>query len=189
MSDDLSKGAIQAGQAIDIARRLESALETLGAQGKGLHEKVGSVEDRLPAALVSKLRYIASVRNKIVHEDEVLPDAELAAFTKSGKQAADALAALQAGPRPAQARSPAKPRKPAKRRAAAAPAAPTPARTASPLPLFIMLLLAGVTLVFLLVLLGNDGISLGIGAFATFFALGAYFLRRLGRLSTDPAPR
>jgi len=50
-------------------KNLEKLLEHgLGASGKGLHEKVSSVQDRLPRPLVKRLRYIASVRNKFIHE-------------------------------------------------------------------------------------------------------------------------
>jgi hypothetical protein len=55
--------------AITRTKALETLLEgALGATGKGLHEKVTSVEDRLPPPLVKKLRFVATVRNKIVHE-------------------------------------------------------------------------------------------------------------------------
>lgn len=55
--------------AVTRAKALESLLEqVLGATGKGLHEKVTSVQDRIPPPLVKKLRFVATVRNKIVHE-------------------------------------------------------------------------------------------------------------------------
>ncbi len=55
--------------AITRVKALESLLEqALGATGKGLHEKVTSVQNRLPQPLVRKLRFAATVRNKIVHE-------------------------------------------------------------------------------------------------------------------------
>ncbi len=55
--------------AVTRTKSLESFLEqALGATGKGLHEKVSSVQDRLQPALVRKLRFIATIRNKIVHE-------------------------------------------------------------------------------------------------------------------------
>ncbi len=55
--------------AITRTKSLESFIEqALGATGKGLHEKVSSVQDRLQPALVKKLRFIATIRNKIVHE-------------------------------------------------------------------------------------------------------------------------
>jgi hypothetical protein len=55
--------------AITRVKALESLLETgFGAAGRGLHEKVSSVEPRLRPVLVRKLRFVATVRNKIVHE-------------------------------------------------------------------------------------------------------------------------
>lgn len=55
--------------AVTRTKTLESLLQqALGAAGKGLHEKVSSVEARLAQPLVKKLRFIATVRNKIVHE-------------------------------------------------------------------------------------------------------------------------
>lgn len=55
--------------AVQWAKRLETLLESdFGATGKGLHEKISSVQKRLPAATSRKLRFIATVRNKIVHE-------------------------------------------------------------------------------------------------------------------------
>lgn len=41
----------------------------MGAEGRGLHEKVTSVEDKINSSLVKKIRYIASIRNKVLHED------------------------------------------------------------------------------------------------------------------------
>lgn len=54
--------------AITRTKALEGLLEGLGATGKGLHEKVTSVQGKLPPPLVKKLRFVATVRNKIVHE-------------------------------------------------------------------------------------------------------------------------
>lgn len=56
---------------VRASRTLEGVLERhFGAIGKGLHEKVASVEHKLPAELVSTLRRIASVRNSAVQEDD-----------------------------------------------------------------------------------------------------------------------
>jgi len=55
---------------ISNSKKLESFLEKhLKATGRGLHEKVGSVERQLPDTLVRRLRYIATIRNKIVHDE------------------------------------------------------------------------------------------------------------------------
>lgn len=182
---DLSKEAQQAGLAVDIARRLESRLAAMGATGKGLHEKADSLESRLPKALVTKLHFIASVRNKIVHEDELLSEEDIAHFVEAGKQAEAALTAedKSVGKRP---RAGARQR--GKRRAApAAGRQPLPPAGAA-LRLGGGLLLAGLALVFLLMLLGNDGAALWIGAFVTFFLLSTYFLARLRRAAAEDRP-
>lgn len=55
--------------AIKYSKAVESLLtKQFGAQGKGLHEKLSSVERRLPASLVKRIRYLATMRNKVVHE-------------------------------------------------------------------------------------------------------------------------
>ena len=55
--------------AIRQCKELESILRTkLGADGKGLHQLVTSVESRLSPELIRVLRRVATIRNKIVHE-------------------------------------------------------------------------------------------------------------------------
>jgi hypothetical protein len=72
--------------AIEIAvkecKKLESLLEQqFGATGRGLHEKVSSVGGRLPPELVKQIRYIATIRNNLVHEDAfALSPSELANY-------------------------------------------------------------------------------------------------------------
>ena len=61
--------------AVTRSRKLEQMLERgLGASGRGLHEKTTSVEREIPADLVRKLRLVATVRNKIVHEATRIDD-------------------------------------------------------------------------------------------------------------------
>ncbi|MBI1349378.1 hypothetical protein GC163_24185 [bacterium] len=56
---------------IKRCKALEQQLEyQWGATGKGLHERVSSIETRLPRPLVRKLRFIATVRNCVVHGSE-----------------------------------------------------------------------------------------------------------------------
>lgn len=51
-------------------RRIEKLLRVqYRAEGKGLHQLISSCEERLPHDVISKLRFIATIRNKIVHED------------------------------------------------------------------------------------------------------------------------
>lgn len=47
----------------------ELLVQKYQASGKGLHTKLSSVEDKLSPELVKKIRYIATVRNKLVHEE------------------------------------------------------------------------------------------------------------------------
>ncbi|WP_375751875.1 DUF4145 domain-containing protein [Vibrio sp. HN007] len=51
-------------------RRLEKLLRVqYHADGKGLHQLITSCEERLPHDVIGKLRYVATIRNKIVHEE------------------------------------------------------------------------------------------------------------------------
>lgn len=55
--------------AVRFSKELEGLLESrFSAQGRGLHEKISSVEAGLPPDLVDTLRFIATVRNRAVHE-------------------------------------------------------------------------------------------------------------------------
>jgi len=49
-------------------KKLENSLKELGAEGKSLHEKIDSIEFKIDIQLKNKLRYIATVRNKLMHE-------------------------------------------------------------------------------------------------------------------------
>lgn len=54
------------------SKQLEGLLESeWGAEGKGLHEKLNWVQASphpLPEDLVRKMRFLASVRNKLIHD-------------------------------------------------------------------------------------------------------------------------
>jgi hypothetical protein len=55
--------------AIRNCRKFESLLkERFEAVGRGLHEKLDSIEGKLPPSVIKNLRYVATIRNKIVHE-------------------------------------------------------------------------------------------------------------------------
>lgn len=55
---------------INYSKKIETLLQkNFDAEGKGLHEKVTSVEPILPLDIIKKLRRIATIRNKLVHED------------------------------------------------------------------------------------------------------------------------
>jgi hypothetical protein len=86
--------------AITRTKALESLLEqALGAVGKGLHEKVTSVQDRLSPALVKKLRFVATVRNKIVHESSYQQIDDRDGFTRACDEAEAELKTMFAAPR------------------------------------------------------------------------------------------
>jgi hypothetical protein len=83
--------------AVTRCKTLEALLEqSLGATGKGLHEKVSSVQDRLQPDLVKKLRFIATVRNKIVHESSYQKIDDRARFQKACDEAEATLQAMAA---------------------------------------------------------------------------------------------
>ena len=52
------------------SRKIEALLKAhYHAEGKGLHQLITSCEERLPHEVLGKLRFIATMRNKVVHED------------------------------------------------------------------------------------------------------------------------
>ena len=80
---------------INRTKAFESLLETgLGAVGKGLHEKVTSVQARLPEPLVRKLRFIATLRNKLVHDTDYQKLDDRPAFERVCQEAESELRAL-----------------------------------------------------------------------------------------------
>ena len=86
--------------AISRAKALEALLEqALGATGKGLHEKVTSVQNRLPQPLVKKLRFIATVRNKIVHESDYKQIDDPNGFVRACDEAEAELRSMLAPPK------------------------------------------------------------------------------------------
>ena len=85
--------------AISRTKALESLLEAaLGATGKGLHEKVSSVQAKLPPPLVKKLRFVATIRNKIVHESDYQKMDDRPAFERVCDEAEGELRAMAAPP-------------------------------------------------------------------------------------------
>ena len=86
--------------AITRTKALEALLEAgLGAAGRGLHEKVTSVQEKLPPPLVRKLRFVATVRNKIVHEADYTALDDRDGFVRACDEAEAELRALTAPPR------------------------------------------------------------------------------------------
>lgn len=61
--------------AVKSSKKIETLLtEIYQAVGKGLHEKTSSVEDLLNEETLKRIRYIASVRNQVVHDDNYVMD-------------------------------------------------------------------------------------------------------------------
>ncbi|WP_428773615.1 DUF4145 domain-containing protein [Vibrio sp.] len=57
-------------------RKLETLLRVrYHAEGEGLHQLITSCEDRLPHDVIAKLRYVATIKNKLVHDEENSSDA------------------------------------------------------------------------------------------------------------------
>ncbi|AVD85933.1 hypothetical protein [Pseudomonas sp. SWI44] len=71
------------GQVLDISTQIESLLGKLGASGRGIHERLTSVEGMISAPMVKKIRWIASVRNKAAHEPNFHVD--FPAFLQAGE--------------------------------------------------------------------------------------------------------
>lgn len=56
--------------AVSAAKRLEHLLrKRYGAKGRGLHSLISNVERNLPSNTVKGLRWVATHRNKLVHEE------------------------------------------------------------------------------------------------------------------------
>jgi hypothetical protein len=54
---------------IKCSKELEHILEVdFGATGKGLHEKISSIHETLSPELIKQMRYLATIRNKLIHE-------------------------------------------------------------------------------------------------------------------------
>lgn len=83
--------------AITRCKELEQLLEEIGASGRGLHEKISSVEHNLTPRLIGKLRFVASARNRLVHESGDWSDDEVADYTQACDWARDELQRIVSG--------------------------------------------------------------------------------------------
>jgi hypothetical protein len=62
---------------IKASKELEYFLEAeFHATGKGLHEKITSAQSELSSDIIKKMRYLATIRNKLIHERgfDAIPD-------------------------------------------------------------------------------------------------------------------
>jgi len=58
--------------AIGACRQMENLLYDLGAIGRGAHAKLTFVENKIQKNVLRKARLIATVRNKVVHENTTI---------------------------------------------------------------------------------------------------------------------
>lgn len=54
---------------LGASKKLETLLASIGSEGRGLHEKCRSVEHLLPPDIVWSIRMVATIRNKLLHEN------------------------------------------------------------------------------------------------------------------------
>ncbi|MBQ9873021.1 MAG: hypothetical protein IJM30_01020 [Thermoguttaceae bacterium] len=79
-------------QIVQMAQTLELILEQrYQAVGRGLHEKLTSVESEIPERARKQIRYVATLRNKAVHEDASLAEKNLKGLTIAYRSALSAL--------------------------------------------------------------------------------------------------
>lgn len=100
--------------AITRCKELEQLLKRLGADGRGLHDKISSIAHLLTPRLISKLRFIATARNQLVHESGDWSDYEVADYTQACDWARDELQRIVSGRTapPTERPAPTKPRPP-----------------------------------------------------------------------------
>jgi len=63
-----AQSAIELQSMINYTTQIETILENMGARARGLHGKVTKVEKKLSKDIIFKLRRIASIRNKKMHQ-------------------------------------------------------------------------------------------------------------------------
>ena len=83
---------------VEMAQTLERLLQyRYGAQGRGLHEKITSVQYDLPRKAIRKMRFVATMRNRAAHEDVRIAKENFAAIKWNYEEA---MRLLSAGPAP-----------------------------------------------------------------------------------------
>lgn len=81
--------------AITHSKKLEALLRShLGAAGRGLHELTDDVEHKLPPEIVRKLRFVATLRNKLVHDADYHKLDDRRGFVRAAEDAEHFLAKL-----------------------------------------------------------------------------------------------
>lgn len=77
--------------AIKTSKELEFILASqFQSTGRGLHEKITSASHALPQHLIQQMRFLATIRNKLIHERgfDQIPDRErfIAKFEESAEE-------------------------------------------------------------------------------------------------------
>ena len=62
---------------IKTTKEIEALLDLAGAEGVGIHQKANSLEGEFSSDFFKKLRFVAAIRNKAVHEVDFEPDESL----------------------------------------------------------------------------------------------------------------
>lgn len=80
---------------INYSKRIETLLVSkFQADGRGLHAKLTSIEEQLPENLVKRIRWIATIRNNLVHDENFALES-LEDFEKSCNAALEELNTMQ----------------------------------------------------------------------------------------------
>ncbi len=85
---------IQIGEIVERSKKLEAMLKKLEAEGRGMHELISSVQEKLEPELNKKLRFIATIRNHAIHEPEFDVDSDFDAFCSACEEAEQELEKL-----------------------------------------------------------------------------------------------
>ena len=82
---------IKIGEIVERSKKLEAMLKSLKAEGRGMHELISSIQEKLDVELNKKLRFIATIRNQAIHEPEFDLDNDFEAFCLACEDAGEKL--------------------------------------------------------------------------------------------------
>jgi hypothetical protein len=66
--DSIDKNDTSLDNLIKASSEIENIIESKGGEGRGLHEKLSSIENFVQQDSAKSIRFIASIRNKLVHQ-------------------------------------------------------------------------------------------------------------------------
>lgn len=83
------------GKVIRYSKKIESILREYGAEGTGIHSYLNSLEDgKIDSKIIKELRWIATIRNNVVHNDLHLSDTQFRDFEKACERSINTLNSL-----------------------------------------------------------------------------------------------